>query len=1721
MNYPCFRVIAFTFVISICANHGHAQEIGDRVVAKKELTLRVSKKPIETVGRDTQLKVESKNGTWLWVKSPAGKKGWVRAADVEILPEDIPPDAPPDAPPEPVLAELSDLAAHSFFVDGAVAVDLAHGRDAAQILVQRTFRKDTSGNGPFGRGWFDANIVELTQDNKDRVTITRNGQTLATATSNGNVFQTSDGATVTQSGDGWQIKTRRGTQLVFNTLGKMTSARSPSGQLVTYGYDSRGLLTDVKHGDKSFLRYTYDGSNDRVLQIDGPETLSCKYEYDARGFLGAVTNSRGLRVEYEYGAEGNLTTVKDQFGRSTDVPVEEEELTEFAATKKRMGLQPPKPVYKRNDQGQIVEQQHRGVTTKYAYNSEGRLSTISNPTGEWRGWYDDFDRVTKIATPTQTLSITYDKFDNVTRIESSDGRWRTVKYDDHGRPTDWRSSSEGSSVVDYGPTGETALIRLSPSWGATFAYDDHLRLSNAKLWSGREVDFGYDAEGRVASRKWSTGESQTSGYDSDGQLVESTFNGLKTNYEYDDDGLLTKINDPVFGKRTVDYSELENGQLSLTWEGLGTWTHRVNAWMQPVMFRRPSGQTTRYEYDERGLLFALTSPSDRTWKYEHDRAGRLTGILGTGKATTKLSRTDKGRIERVERSGITYREYVHGPDGRLRLESSPLGMAAAYTYDKVGRLKEVMQPDGKFAYGYNKFGLVESVKGAKFEIRQEFHDDGSLARRTYDPASLDLRLPLDDKGRPGGISLNGVTAQYVYGDDGRLEHIVLPKDIAITITRDKAGRPINISSNAVKLSLTFDQLNRLTSIGAAGPKREVIFLEKYEYDAAGNLVHLQPIGSPPREMQYDRDDRLVRVISGDDETEFVYSADDDLQSITTGDNESIWRLDNAGRPRMRDFGIIYDWDEAGNLTGVQSEETDAQNQFDAAGRLLSRTIADLEWHFGYLPSGDRLWQDGPSGKIWYAYLSSGLVGFKDEEGVAWLLVTMPGTDWPLALCGSNGTTYMLVADRLGSIRRVVDMTGKTVAHSDYGAYGELNGAHGFAPLNLYAGMVCDEHGLYYARQRYYDPLLCRFISLDSSIGTYQIPASYNAFHYAANNPYRYRDNLGRQPTPVEGEDLNDNVQRGRPALSDRIAAFLEMDPTTLSDKQFDEMALQALRDQSRIRDQDKENYYRYQIRNGGSLMDYEPLPTNWALINRVIGERKRREEERNRQERDADTYFADSLFSDDPVTSNVTPTKGDDSSRSPSPVTTNPAVKKMLKDFNLDIFYSRPFWRPNGTGGTAGGSGFQDILNQVRGLKQTADDAFPDDVTGYSGDSFDRLDDDAKRLKQRVDDIKDKIGTGDFQEVLDLAKKARETICGIVARGYRAADAPRLQREADALLAKARAADETNRKLLAAQRQAKELRDQVDKVKRPLDDLQKLADARKRFAPNQQRFNDQWDRVLRSIGDDQQRAFDQIDNALGANTIAKILQVGRLPDIVPDNADEILKSARDALKDAEDVLKKIGGEDDEAKKKRDDTLARHSEASTHIFEAQKCRGRIFGSPSTTPLTGNITADFLRALNPLAFKLRPRHAKSLTPDCPLDPHGHPAGPKDLVDNPKHDDPSDANGKHPVTTTLKGIATSFVWKQNKGLDTATVTFTLNGREGAILRQHGLPATVTVTAKRSGKNFIVPASNPLSTAISAASANLSRSVGGKPAKFSVGLTFTPSGKGVSLQSKISVGG
>ncbi|WP_240754573.1 RHS repeat-associated core domain-containing protein [Lampropedia aestuarii] len=83
------------------------------------------------------------------------------------------------------------------------------------------------------------------------------------------------------------------------------------------------------------------------------------------------------------------------------------------------------------------------------------------------------------------------------------------------------------------------------------------------------------------------------------------------------------------------------------------------------------------------------------------------------------------------------------------------------------------------------------------------------------------------------------------------------------------------------------------------------------------------------------------------------------------------------------------------------------------------------------------------------------------------------------------------------------------SHSEYDAWGQREQQGNTASRHGYTGHLQDtESGLIYARARYYNPMLGRFISQDPLEGTLNSPITWNAYVYGNANPLMYWDPTG-------------------------------------------------------------------------------------------------------------------------------------------------------------------------------------------------------------------------------------------------------------------------------------------------------------------------------------------------------------------------------------------------------------------------------------------------------------------------------------------------------------------------------------------------------------------------------------------------------------------------------------
>ncbi len=120
-----------------------------------------------------------------------------------------------------------------------------------------------------------------------------------------------------------------------------------------------------------------------------------------------------------------------------------------------------------------------------------------------------------------------------------------------------------------------------------------------------------------------------------------------------------------------------------------------------------------------------------------------------------------------------------------------------------------------------------------------------------------------------------------------------------------------------------------------------------------------------------------------------------------------------------------------------------------------------------------------------------------------LLLSMAGSAW------AQEVVYYHT-DALGSVVAISDQNRVVLERREYEPYGQQVMPTTLANGPGYTGHVADAAtGLVNMQQRYYDPLIARFLSRDE-VTAYDKPlTNFNPYVYALNNPYRFTDPDGR------------------------------------------------------------------------------------------------------------------------------------------------------------------------------------------------------------------------------------------------------------------------------------------------------------------------------------------------------------------------------------------------------------------------------------------------------------------------------------------------------------------------------------------------------------------------------------------------------------------------------------
>ncbi len=330
------------------------------------------------------------------------------------------------------------------------------------------------------------------------------------------------------------------------------------------------------------------------------------------------------------------------------------------------------------------------IVRRFEYDARGRLLTETDAVG---GAID--------------YRITSDKTGSTltTAAGTDDSPAETIRYDPRLRPMEanyadgtvarWHYPTNGGSEMEVGLGDNTAPIRLTES-------ADH-RSHRLQVGDEYRIDSQYDTAGRLITLAENDRTLLRQDWTPDGRLKVTSSEAQAEHYEYDEDGLVSRI--------LLTPPDAE-GQLD-RWQET-----RLDPEGRPLQVKDYRGQHLSMAYDDRGQLTdMITHRDDKRYGYQ-------------------IERNDAGRIQRVA-SSWGNQDYVYDPDGRVEaLNIERDGASAAAKWDS-GLLKRVKQFDG----GEVSLAYIEDG------------DQAGMLKGITTPNALELAYRYDDEDRLTEVSI--------------------------------------------------------------------------------------------------------------------------------------------------------------------------------------------------------------------------------------------------------------------------------------------------------------------------------------------------------------------------------------------------------------------------------------------------------------------------------------------------------------------------------------------------------------------------------------------------------------------------------------------------------------------------------------------------------------------------------------------------------------------------------------------------------------------------------------------------------------------------------------------------------------------------------------------------------------------------------------------------------
>ncbi|MDQ1901207.1 RHS repeat-associated core domain-containing protein [Paracoccus sp. WLY502] len=793
-----------------------------------------------------------------------------------------------------------------------------------------------------------------------------------------------------------------GTRTRHDRFGRLREQVLPDGRLVSHSYD---LGRETTTGDGLTIDLLRRGTVTTLLR---------------NGVLmnSARLNAFGEQVE-ETDALGNITTHGfDPWGRRVSTTLPEAEVWDTCQGPPIRKRATERATFSDTDEVLTITDALGNRVTK-KYDAHGRLTEIRGPDGvvqEQRVYDDGFgallpddllepfgDRPGGVTIPGRMLQIAVrprsvqtldgmgnaytvwiDALDRPFRQQAPDGTESLAEFDDRGRES--RRTTPTGETVTMGYDWLDRPVRLDVDSGAGIAterreYDLRGNLVRTTDADGEVRQRSFDAMNRLLAETIGDPARRTPltiarhEYDGNGRIAESTVNGLRTAFRYDDAGRLVRKligHDPAARPaalltETLTYSPRDEVETTADRRGQGIrsiYDERGRVVARETLFDGAVLARTQAGYDQMGRLVRSVDEAGDVTCHEYDAYGRVVATTPPGLGTRRIDYTRDAPHPVTGQPTGSLRTRVTAPTGET-IDSYVDAMARAWlTGNAASGYQQNSFADGRMVRSerIGLDGVTAAVKRYDYADRStriarewDWMDPGSESACLADPAAC-ATGSVSFAHTPGGRQLAqtdaaGNATLSHYADDGTMllsridaagvTQIRFEYDPAFPVVVAKERGP---SASAIRSDFTLDRYLRpaRTEITQAGSDRRERL--DYAYDASGHRTGatLRRNGRVESRVEWTHDD------FGRTRTRTVTAAG--APALSTGTSHRLeWDYTPTGRLGLVTYPsgnrVSYRYDGNGHLEridlgfGPRSTPIATFGKPDPSGRYLSVDIA--------------------------------------------------------------------------------------------------------------------------------------------------------------------------------------------------------------------------------------------------------------------------------------------------------------------------------------------------------------------------------------------------------------------------------------------------------------------------------------------------------------------------------------------------------------------------------------------------------------------------------------------------------------------------------------------------------------------------------------------------------------------------------------------------------------